>query len=180
MPFFPSLPADAGLPQVLALNRGARRAVISAHTAMFAVTSTMSATEKELIAAYVSALIARLRAKVACPPAVREGGTEPCLVDTLLENFDNAPVDRRLRPILAYARKLAMTPLLITAADANAVFCEGWTERDLHDTVLVAAMFVYLNCLQDGHGVSGVPTLFDGPDRVSMSFDCAMPLKWLE
>jgi len=102
------------------------------------------------------------------------------LVGALLEDFDHAPVDRRLRPILAYARKLTVTPLRMTAADASAVFSEGWTERDLHDTVLIAAMFVYLNCLKDGHGVSGVPTVFDERNRLAMSFGCALPLKWLE
>jgi uncharacterized peroxidase-related enzyme len=179
MPFFPSLPADAGLPQVLALNRGARRAVIAAHAAMFAVASTLSATEKELIAVYVSALNARLRGHAASA-SVQRGGIDPCLVEALLEDFDNAPMDRKLRRILAYPRKLTVTPMQMTAADANAVFGEGWTERDLHDTVLVAAMFIYLNCLQDGHGVSGAPTLFDGRNLLPMSFDCAMPLKWLE
>ena len=87
---------------------------------------------------------------------------------------------RKLRPILAFARKLTETPSQMTMADASAVFSEGWTERDLHDTVLIAAMFVYLNCLQDGHGVASVPTLFGGGNRLSMPFDCAMPLRWLE
>ena len=72
MPLFPSLPADAGLPQVLAFNRGAKRAVISAHTAMFAVGSTLTAPQKEFIAAYLSALNARARGIVAS--AARESG----------------------------------------------------------------------------------------------------------
>jgi uncharacterized protein YciW len=44
--------------------------------------------------------------------------------------------DAKLKPILAYAEKLTLTPTRLTEADAAAVFAAGWSERALHDAVL--------------------------------------------
>ena len=177
MPFFPSLPGNAGLPQVLALNRGGRRAVLSAQHAMLSVTSRLKSPDKELIAAYASALNAASRG-IDAAAAARPFGVDPALVDALVADLEGAPVERDLRPLLAYVRKVTLTPQMLVRADADAVFRHGWTERDLHDAALIAALYVYLNCLQDAHGVVGVPSLFDAPR--SALLDCALPLKWLE
>ena len=40
----------------------------------------------------------------------RRYGIENGALDRLLENIDNAPVEARLRPLLAFVRKLMLTP----------------------------------------------------------------------
>jgi AhpD family alkylhydroperoxidase len=56
MPFFASLPDDAGVRHILALNPKAGRALIEFHEAALRNASPLPVRDKELIAAYVSAL----------------------------------------------------------------------------------------------------------------------------
>ena len=56
MAFFPSLPENAGVRHILTLNPAAGRALIELHTAALRNDSNLGASDKELIAAYVSGL----------------------------------------------------------------------------------------------------------------------------
>jgi AhpD family alkylhydroperoxidase len=56
MPFFPSLPEDAGVRHILTLNPDAGRALIELHSAVLRTDSQLTARDKELLAAYVSGL----------------------------------------------------------------------------------------------------------------------------
>jgi hypothetical protein len=40
------------------------------------------------------------------------------------------------------------------------VFDAGWAERDLHDAVLTASLFNFMNRLLEGHGVKGSAALY--------------------
>ena len=71
-----------------------------------------------------------------------------------------APVDERLRPILAYVRKLTLSPARMVAADAEAVFAAGWEDAALHDAIAVTAFFAFMNRLALGHGLAADATLF--------------------
>jgi len=66
--------------------------------------------------------------------------------------------DAKLKPILAYAEKLTLTPTRLTEADAAAVFAAGWSERALHDAIL--CLFNFMNRLLEGHGCHGNPEVF--------------------
>jgi hypothetical protein len=63
MPFFPSLPADAGVRDILQFNRRVGRHLIEMHTALMRTDSPLTPAEHELIAAYVSLRRGRLRAR---------------------------------------------------------------------------------------------------------------------
>lgn len=56
MTYFPSLPEDAGVRHILALNPRAGRALIEFHTAVLRQDTALTARDKELLAAYVSGL----------------------------------------------------------------------------------------------------------------------------
>jgi alkylhydroperoxidase family enzyme len=71
----------------------------------------------------------------------------------LLDNFGEAAVDQRLRPLLAYAGKLTTSPAKMVQADADAVFAKGWDERALYDATAVSALFNYLNRMVEGAGI---------------------------
>ena len=88
MPFFRSLPPEAGVRHILQLNKPACRALIQLHEALMRSDSTLTAAQHEEIAAYVS----RLNACKYCYRVHAE----------TLKAFD-APRDPRLEPILAYA-----------------------------------------------------------------------------
>ncbi|HSC87835.1 MAG TPA: hypothetical protein VLC09_11215 [Polyangiaceae bacterium] len=175
MSFFPSFADDATLPEILTLNRAAGRALMSAYEAAHSPGSRLTAVEKEAIAHYVSSLNETLRGNAAAAGCESKSS----LASAFQDETDSAVLEGRLAPILAYARKLTVTPSKLTAVDANAVLTSGWTERDLQDTILIAALSVYMNCLQDGHGLTGVPSLGEIPDKTPV-FAGAVPLRWLE
>ena len=66
-------------------------------------------------------------------------GIENGVLDRLLEDMETAPVEARLKPLLAFVRKLMLTPSDMSQADADAVFEAGWDEHALHDAIAIAA-----------------------------------------
>ncbi|GIL01114.1 MAG: alkyl hydroperoxide reductase AhpD [Alphaproteobacteria bacterium] len=160
MPFFSSLPDDAGVRHVLTLNPRAGRALVDFHTAVLRQPSALSEGERELIAAYVSALN-QCRYCAGVHGATAEAfGVEPDLLARMVDDLDGAGIDERLLPIMRYARKLTLEPARMVQADAEAVLAAGWDERALHDAVNVIALFNFMNRLVEGHGIKGAPAIW--------------------
>lgn len=160
MAFFPSLPEESGVRHILALNPAAGRALIEFHSAALRNDSALTPRDKELIAAYVSGLNACQYCYGVHSETAAAFGVEPALLEQLLSDFEVAPIEPRLRPILAYARKLTLSPARMTQADADSIFAEGWTEAELHDAVLTVCLFNFMNRLLEGHGVKGNARLY--------------------
>jgi len=85
-----------------------------------------------------------------------------------------------MKPLLAYAKKLTLTPAKMTAADAKAVLDAGWSERALHDAVLTTSLFNFMNRLVDGHGCTGSEEIFKSRGRALKDAGYAPLLKFLE
>lgn len=160
MPFFESLPAEAGVRHILQYNKAVGRHLIEMHTALMRTDSPLTPAQHELIAAYVSGLNACQYCYGVHAETAHAFGLSPGAVETMLEDLDAAPVESRMRPLLAYARKLTLTPAKMTQADADAVFAAGWSERALHDAVLTTCLFNFMNRLLEGHGCKGSKELF--------------------
>jgi hypothetical protein len=79
-------------------------------------------------------------------------GIENGLVERLIQDPETAPVEPRLKPLLAYVRKLMLTPGDMTQVDADAVFDAGWDEHALHDAIAVTARAAFMQRLVGGHG----------------------------
>jgi alkylhydroperoxidase family enzyme len=58
-----------------------------------------------------------------------------------------------MRPVLAFVRKLTLSPDKITAVDVDAIFAAGWDDRALHDAVAICGLFNLMNRLVNGLGV---------------------------
>jgi hypothetical protein len=69
-----------------------------------------------------------------------------------LQDPEAAPVDARLKPLLVFVCKLALTPGEITQADADAVFEACWDEQALHDAIAVTARAAFMQRPIEGHG----------------------------
>ena len=80
-------------------------------------------------------------------------GIAPQTIDGLIQDLATAPIDSRLRPILAFVKKLTLTSARMTQADADAVFMAGWDEAALHSAIAVCCLFNFMNRLVDGHGI---------------------------
>lgn len=160
MAFFPSLPADAGVRHIIAMNPAAGRALLEFHTAALRNPSRLAPADKELIAAFVSGLNACQYCYGVHAETARAFGIDAALIEQLVADVDSAPVDARMRPLLQYARKLTLQPARMTQRDADAVFEAGWGEMELHEAVLTVCLFNFMNRLLEGHGVKGDPSLY--------------------
>ncbi len=123
--------------------------------------SDLSVAERELIAAYVSGLNDCDYCHGVHAVTAARFGIEERQLTALLTDFDNAPVDGRLRPVLAYVAKLTATPDLITPSDAEAVLSAGWSEKALHDAVSICALFNLMNRLVSGLGITAGQDYFE-------------------
>jgi uncharacterized peroxidase-related enzyme len=160
MPFFKSLPEDAGVRHIVQLNKPVGRALIELHEALMRGDSPLTAAQHELIAAYVSGLnecqyCYGVHAQTAQAFGVPEDNLRRMLFD-----LNDVQLEARMRPLLEYVRRLTVSPHQVVQADADAVFAAGWSERALHDAILTTCLFNFMNRLLEGHGCKGNQEVF--------------------
>ena len=113
--------------------------------------STLTRGERELIAAYVSALN-RCRycsaSHAASAAAQLPGGMT--LVEQVRADAARAPVSAKLKALLAIAAAVQQSGLSVTAAQVTEARAAGATDLEIHDTVLIAAAFCMMNRYVDG------------------------------
>jgi len=152
MSFLKSLPIDAGLLEIHQAFPESARPLLEYQEALLRGESPFSAAERELIAAYVSGLnncdyCCAIHSQIAVAL-----GTPAKTIDQMFANAENA-VDPKIRPVLALARKVTLSPAKITSADTDAIFAAGWNDRALHDAVAICALFNLLNRFVNGLGI---------------------------
>jgi uncharacterized peroxidase-related enzyme len=152
MPFFRSLPADAGPPNVYVQYPEIYGPWSTMSQAMMNGPSSLSQGERELVLAYAAAVAGCDFVGVAHAEVAYAWGVQQGLVEQLVSNFDAAPVDLRLRALLSFVRKLAVAPAQVSQADADAVFQQGWDEHALHDAIAVTARAAFMQRLVQGFG----------------------------
>jgi uncharacterized peroxidase-related enzyme len=113
--------------------------------------STMTRGERELIGAYVSALNGcRYCASShgACAAAqLPEGMT---LVEQVCGDAANAPVSAKLAALLEIASAVQQSGLQVSEKHVDQAREAGATDMEIHDTVLIAAVFCMFNRYVDG------------------------------
>ena len=109
--------------------------------------------ERELIAAYVSGLNSCefcAGAHSALAAAQLDAGMP--LVDQVHADLDHAPVSAKLRALLKIAGTVRDDARKVSTEQVAAARAEGATDREIHDTVLIAAAFCMFNRYVDGLG----------------------------
>jgi uncharacterized peroxidase-related enzyme len=152
MSFFKSLPRDAGPASVFVKYPGIYRLWSQMSQALMNGPSPLSQAERELIFAYAAGVAGCKFVYVAHSAVAYAWGVEKGVLERLLEDPDSAPVDARLKPLLAFVRKLMLTPGAMSQADADAVFEAGWDEQALHDAIAVTARAAFMQRIAEGHG----------------------------
>jgi uncharacterized peroxidase-related enzyme len=160
MPFFKSLPADAGVRHILQLNKPVGRALVELHQALMRGDSPLSPAQHELIATYVSGLNECQYCFGVHGETAKLFGVPESMLREMLFDLDKAQIEPRMRPLLEYARRLTVSPYQIVQADADAVFAAGWSERALHDAIMTTSLFNFMNRLLEGHGCKGSGEVF--------------------
>lgn len=113
--------------------------------------SPLSPAERELIATYVSFLNECKFCMSSHAAAARYLYKENSqTVDIVLDNYQSAPISDKLKALLTIAGKVQADAR--TVSDENVVLARsfGAIDRDIHDTVLIAATFCMFNRYVDG------------------------------
>lgn len=113
--------------------------------------STLTRGERELIGAYVSTLNECQycsSSHAASAAAQLPGGM--ALVDQVRADPAGAPVPEKLKTLLGIAAAVQRSGHDVSDADVAAARAAGATDLEIHDTVLIAAMFSLFNRYVDG------------------------------
>ncbi len=110
--------------------------------------STLSKSERELIAAHVSRMndctfCHSAHAAITC--RLDAGGEDP-----LSNNINSIQVSDKMRSLLDIAGKVQQGGNYVTPDDVDAAKEKGATDKEIHDTVLIAALFCLYNRYVDG------------------------------
>lgn len=117
--------------------------------------SPLSAADRELIAAYVSYLNSCEFCYQSHAAAARcLYGEQEQLVDSVLKDLDAAPVSPKLKALLVIAGRVQKLGKEVQPEDIETARAAGAGDRDIHDTVLIAATFCMFNRYVDGLGTT--------------------------
>jgi uncharacterized peroxidase-related enzyme len=114
--------------------------------------NSLTPAERELIATYVSSRndCHFCQSSHGAAAACHLGDTT--VVDKVKTDFLSAPVSPKLKSLLVIAGKVQQDGKLVTKVDVEAARAQGATDREIHDTVLIAAAFCMYNRYVDGLG----------------------------
>ncbi len=113
--------------------------------------NTLTSGERETIAAFVSSRndCAFCHSSHRAAAAHHLAG-DYAAVDAVTADPETAPIFSKLKALLAIAGKVQQDGKQVTSADVERARAEGATDREIHDTVLIAAAFCMFNRYVDG------------------------------
>jgi uncharacterized peroxidase-related enzyme len=112
--------------------------------------STLTEGERELIATVVSAGNECRFCTAAHTAAANAFLPDDSIAEQVKQNIGTAPVSEKLKMLLLIARAVQQSGRLVTPEMITAARQQGATDRELHDTVLIAALFSLYNRYVDG------------------------------
>jgi uncharacterized peroxidase-related enzyme len=126
----------------------------------------MSPADREIIATYVS----YLNDCFYCDHS--HGAIAACylnddqaLVNAIRSNYQEAPISEKLKSLLQIAGKVQKSGKAVLPEDIENARKQGATDRDIHDTVLIAAAFCLFNRYVDGLASVAPQDLSTYPER---------------
>ena len=117
--------------------------------------SELSIAQRELIAAYVSALNSCDFCYGSHQAVAERFGVNKKTLEQAIDNIDTADIDITIIPMMHYAKKLTLSPSKLISDDAKSVLDAGWSEAALQDVIAIVSLFNFYNRLMDGHGIKG-------------------------
>jgi uncharacterized peroxidase-related enzyme len=113
--------------------------------------NSLTSAEREIIATYVSSQNGCCFCQLSHGAAAAEhlGGNYE-LIDRIKQDFGAAEISAKLKTLLAIAGKVQKGGKHVTAEDVARAREQGATDKEIHDTVLIAAAFCMFNRYVDG------------------------------
>ena len=113
--------------------------------------SPLTPAERELIATHVSARNNCMFCMSSHAAAARElYGEDRAIVDSVIKDVGSASLTPKMRALLTIAGKVQQSGKEVQPVDIEIARQHGATDRDIHDTVLIAAAFSMFNRYVDG------------------------------
>jgi uncharacterized peroxidase-related enzyme len=115
--------------------------------------NTLSRADRELIATYVSSQndCQYCQTSHGALASYYLNGNEE-LVRQVKQDFETAPISEKLKALIAIAGKVQRSGKTVIGGDIERARDHGATDREIHDTVLIAAAFCMYNRYVDGMG----------------------------
>jgi uncharacterized peroxidase-related enzyme len=114
--------------------------------------SSLTELERELVATLVSFRNDCRFCTSAHGATVLALGGDDQLLDKVFHDLDNAPLSGKMKALLVIAGKVQQIGKAVTDADINHAKKQGASDLEIHDTVLIAALFCLYNRYVDGLG----------------------------
>lgn len=154
MSFYPSLPDRHHLVRLWQRFPRGIEALLGLHDDFMRNTdSELEISERELIAAHVSAVNACAYCFVAHRRYAEAFGIEPDVFGDMTVDTAHDSLRPRMTAALAYAENLTRDPHGIGQTDFDSLIAAGWTEDGIHDIVSVTALYAFMNRLLEGSGM---------------------------
>ena len=128
MPFRKWLPENARPGLVLKPHPESGELIMRLTEILLRGPSTLTSAQRELIAAYTSAVNACEFCYGTHAATAEALGIDETWLTRLIDDIETADVDEELKPILRYVRKLTRTPSRVQQKDVDAIFAAGWDE----------------------------------------------------
>jgi len=152
-----SLPENANVYEVFASNPAVFAPFTEACEQIMRGPSKLSPGERELLGTFVSGLNACPYCHDVHNEAVKAFGIPGELSRQLKDSFASAPLDEKLKPLFALARKSTEAAYKVTDADFEAAYAAGWDDGAIRDAVVVACLFNFMNRLVSTLGIEASP-----------------------
>jgi len=150
---FPSLPKPTQLRDVFSRFPKGVWPLCEYHDELLRGDSELSVADREMLAAYVSGINACDYCHGSHRIVAEAHGLDADLFEKLMYEPEQSGLDKRFVPLLAYLKKLTLTPAKMTDEDAEAVFAAGWSEEAFYDAICICAIFNCMNRIVEGTGV---------------------------
>jgi uncharacterized peroxidase-related enzyme len=151
MPHIPLPPDLPGIRGLMAFRPETAKPVNELVDMLLRGPHTLSPGERELIATYVSSQNdCRYCQTIHGAVAAHHLGHDEQLVLDVKSDFTQASISEKLKALLVIAGKTAVSGKNVTAADVARARELGATDLEIHDTVLIAAVFCLCNRYVDG------------------------------
>lgn len=152
MPFVESLEPNAGPPAIYLRYPEIYRPWSEMSEAMMNGPSPLGRGERELIFAYAAGLAGCEFVYVAHAEVAYALGIEKGAIEQLISDPETAPVEARLKPLLAFVRKLTLAPTEVAQGDVDAVFAAGFDETALDHAVGITGRALFMRCIAQAYG----------------------------
>jgi uncharacterized peroxidase-related enzyme len=135
----------------MAFSPGTAHALNALAEVLLRAPNSISEADREMIATYVSSQNDCYFCQHAhgAVTAYRLGGNEK-LVNDVKFNFESAEISDKLKALLNIAGKVQKGGKQVTADDVARARKQGATDKEIHDTVLIASAFCMFNRYVDG------------------------------